>query len=98
MNDKIREIYVKFHTERREFIEQETERRFQKRILGHWSPSPSTKKECLYEAMNVRTEEEEFERFAQLLLAECEDALYKTRQRYAAEFISEYFGEEDETN
>ena len=88
MNEKIKEIYVKFHTERREFIEQETERRFQERILGHWSPSPSTKKECLYEAMNTRTEREEFERFAELIIQECMDQCFSDDD----ERIAKHFG------
>jgi len=37
----------------------------------------------------------DIEMFANLIIEECADALYKSRQRYASEFILEQFGEKD---
>lgn len=68
MNDKMNELYIKFHTERRLFIEKETERRMDLRIAAGWNNSPAVRKECLYEAMGVRSEVDEFRMFAKLII------------------------------
>jgi len=71
MNDKMNELYIKFHTKRRLFIEKETEWRMDLRIAAGWNNSPSVRKECLYEAMGVRSEVEEFRMFSELIIKEC---------------------------
>lgn len=71
MNEKMNELYIKFHTERRLFIEKETERRMNLRIATGWNNSPSVRKQCLYEAMAVRSEVDEFRMVAELIIKEC---------------------------
>lgn len=71
MNDKIRELYVEFHTKRRLKIEELTEARFQHYIKEGCNNSPAIRKDALYWAMEQTSEEEQFSDFAQLIVQEC---------------------------
>jgi hypothetical protein len=45
MNDKMNELYIKFHTERRLCIEKETACRMDLRIAAGWNNSPAVRRE-----------------------------------------------------
>ena len=72
MDDNIRELYIKFHTERRLKIEALTE---QKRIqlieVDGRENSPHTVRDALYWAMEQTSEEDELIVFAELIVTEC---------------------------
>jgi len=70
MNEKIKDVYIKFHTKRRLFIEEETEKVFQEMVADNWSDSPTTRKEALFVVMSKRNEQTDFEEFAELIIKE----------------------------
>ena len=105
MNENIKELYIKFHTKRRLFVEEETEKRFQEMIADDWSDSPSTRMEALYVVMGKRNEQMDFEEFANLIIGKCVDICNSHSEQVGgkktavgegikdcADFISEYFG------
>lgn len=70
MNENIKDLYIKFHTKRRLFIEEEAEKQFQEMVADNWSDSPSTRMEALFVVMGKRNEQMDFEEFANLLIEE----------------------------
>ena len=70
MNEKIKELYVEFHTKRRLKIERLTEERFQYYIAEGCNNSPAIHKDALYWAMEQISEEEQFSDFAELITKE----------------------------
>ena len=71
MNKNIKSLYIQFHTKRRLFIEEETEKRYQEMIADDWSESPSTRMEALYVVMGKRNEQMDFEEFSNLIIEDC---------------------------
>ena len=72
MNDKIRELYVKFHTARRLKIEALTEhKRIQLIEVDGRENSPHVVRDALYWAMEQTSEEDELNVFAELIVTEC---------------------------
>ena len=72
MNDKIREVYVRFHTDRRLKLEALTEqRRIQLIEEDGRENSPHTVRDALYWAMEQTTEEDELNVFADMIIQEC---------------------------
>lgn len=72
MNDKIRELYVEFHTQRRLKIEALTEqRRIQLIEEDGRENSPHATRDAYYWAMEQTSEEDELNVFAELIIKEC---------------------------
>ena len=69
--NKLKELYIIFHTKRRHQIEKAVEAAFQKRIEDGWSASPSTKKECLFQVMGSQNEEDQFIEYGKMLIQAC---------------------------
>jgi hypothetical protein len=68
MNQKLKDVYIKFHNSRRIFIEEETEKLFQEMVADDWSESPTTRMEALFVVMGKRNEQMDFEEFAKLTI------------------------------
>ena len=98
MNDKIREVYVRFHTDRRLKLEALTEqRRIQLIEEDGRENSPHTVRDALYWAMEQTTEEDELNVFAELIIQECcivADVAGK-QDLLASTVILDYFGIDD---
>ena len=94
MNENIRELYVKFHTDRRLKVEALTE---QKRIMlievdGRQN-SPHATRDALYWAMEQTTEEDELNVFAELIIRQCAElAEDYDDAHYVGTVIKEHFG------
>ena len=107
MNDKIKELYVEFHTNRRLKIEELTEARFQHYIKEGCNNSPAIRKDALYWAMEQTSEEEQFSDFAELIVNECanvcwdrfinDDPLSRDLGIMFFNDIKKHFGVNDET-
>ena len=99
MNDKIREVYVRFHTDRRLKLEALTEqRRIQLIEEEGRENSPHAVRDALYWAMEQTTEEDELNVFAELIIKECIDIVHwYEREHYMPDVsgqIKEHFGVE----
>ena len=96
MNENIRKVYVKFHTDRRLKLEALTE---QKRIMlieeedGRQN-SPHATRDALYWAMEQTTEEDELNVFAELIVRECANVAAEHDALDIYEEIREHFGVE----
>ena len=82
MNDKMKELYVEFHTKRRLKIERLTEERFQHYIKEGCNNSPAIRKDALYWAMEQTSEEEQFSDFAELIVNECAKVCWDKYRNY----------------
>jgi len=95
MNENIRELYIKFHTDRRLKLEALTE---QKRIMlievdGRQN-SPHATRDALYWAMEQTTEEDELSVFAEMIIKECANVAAEHDALDIYEEIREHFGVE----
>ena len=95
MNDNIRELYVKFHTDRWLKLEALTE---QKRIMlievDGRENSPHAVRDALYWAMEQTSEEDELNVFAELIVRECANVAAEHDALDIYEEIREHFGVE----
>lgn len=92
MNERIKELYVEFHTKRRLRVERLTEERFQYYIAEGCNNSPAIHKDALYWAMEQISEEEQFSDFAELIVKECIDMCDEVKYHIEQEFIDPEFG------
>jgi hypothetical protein len=95
MNENIRKVYVKFHTDRRLKLEALTEQRRIMLIEDGRQNSPHTTREALYWAMGQTTEEDELNVFAEMIIKECaEIASDYDNTNYVGPAIELHFGVE----
>lgn len=91
MNDKIKELYVEFHTQRRLKIEALTEqRRIQLIEEDGRENSPHATRDAYYWAMEQTSEEDELNVFAELIIKECVSICDRIEDEYLEKIEDEY--------